>query len=775
MAAALVVLVLTAAPAAGAAAGRPGTLDRSFAGGTVTRGFGTVPGRGGAVETAPMPDGGFVVRTDFGAIGRFFVDGSLDRGFGDDGYLIGLEPEKIATTAAGRIYVLAFGREGLQLSRLLPSSKPDPSFAGSGTLALGPKAPPVDAMLIAASGAVFLVGTNYESDDIAVVATRIRPGGSIDPAYGHHGLARDTYPRGTISERFFYALAGERLTVVANGGTYSRGAGPSHRTLVLDRFEPNGSVDRSFHGSIEIVTARFEGEPIGIAAAADGEVLVVGAAGNLTRLSAAGAYLPGTALDEAAAEQIAQLASFSTFAVQPDGRVLIGGTTRSGARLGLVRLDPDGTLDRSFGAGTGFVTAGVEVGEGKPTLTTLAGGDLLLSGETNEDPAAIAAVRLTADGAFVPGFGSGGNLISRPVAYSADKVNAIAAGPDGGALATGTARGRIVVADYLANGRPDRSFAGRGILLTTTTEGAAEEQGTAIARYPGGRILVGTASTAGASLIMLGRHGAPTRSFGRDGVARLADFDQVNTIAVTGSGAILVAGSSRHPCRNQVERIGPGGGVDRSFGSADGAAPIARGCTEKNRLDLAVRPGGGLVVAVGNTKKIVELTAAGRPSPRFELGEDAYSSLPKHLGAIALDRRGRLLVGGTLFHRLGLIRLNRGGGLDRSFGRGGIVTREVGREARVSALALEPDGRILATGIANACPPLYCHGPTAAIARFDPDGDADREFGREGVWTGGRETSALDSLALGAEGSLFAGGWSTVRHDRNLLLVKVRR
>jgi uncharacterized delta-60 repeat protein len=775
---ALVGILLVSVTPADAAAGRPGTLDRSFGkGGTVVRGFGTVPGRGGALETAPMPGGGFIVRTSGGSIGRFLADGSLDRGFGEGGYLIGVEATKIATTPDGRIYVLGFGRGvGPQLSRLLPDSSPDPSFGRRGTVGLGEKAPPLEGMLVAPGGAVFLTGTGYEDDHVTADALRVRPDGSLDATYGHHGVARAPYPQGNTNQQFLYALDGERLSFVAGGGQFSKGEF-FHRDVLLGRFEPDGDVDPSFDGLIKIRGRTFEEELVGIAAGAGGGVLVVEASGKLLRLSADGALEPEAAIEEPAAKELAQAASFTAFAVGPDGKIVLGGRTfaEGPKRLVLARLDPDGSLDPTFGAGSGVVTTGVEIDEGRPSLTTLADGELLLSGATDGATPLIAATRFTPDGVLDPRFGAAGVLIAQPVAHSDDKVNAIAAGPAGSVLATGTARGRILVADYLADGRPNPGFAGRGLLLTGAAEAAGAEQGTAVVRYPGDRILVATESPAGASLMMLGAEGRPIGSFGRGGTAALVDLDDVSALAVTRTGAILVAGRSRRPCRDLVERLGPRGGVDRSFGSRDGAAPIGSDCRGGKDLDLLQRPGGSLIVAIDNSRTVEELGADGRPSPRFSLTDEASLRLPKHLGAIALDSRGRLLVGGTLFHRLGLVRLDRSGGLDRDFGRGGTVTREVGREAAVTALAVETDGRILAAGIANACPPLSCHGPTALIARFDPAGASDREFGRGGVWTGRRETSAVDSLALGAGGTLFAGGWSTLRRDRNLLLVKVRR
>jgi uncharacterized delta-60 repeat protein len=780
-AARLVVLVLavvgvvlaSATPADAAATGRPGTLDRSFAGGSLIRGFGTVPGKGGAGETAPMPDGGFVVRTSRGSIGRYLADGSRDRGFGEDGYLIGVGAAHIATTADGHIYVLGYGRgTGPQLSRLLPDSSPDPSFGRRGTIELGPQTPPLEDILIAPSGAAFLVGTDFENPGVAVDALRIRPDGRVDATYGRHGLARVLYSRSGTGEDFLYALDGESLTFVANAGQFSKGS-ISWRNLLLGRFDSRGVIEPSFFGPIKLAGQVLERSPTGIATGSGDEVMVV-AGEQFIRLSAEGALEPGTLSGEAAVGELGRGRTFSTFAIQPDGKVVIGGRTvgEGPNQLVLARLNPDGSLDPTFGGGNGVVSTGVEVGEGIPALSALTDGGLLLSGETGGHTPLLAAARFTADGALDQAFGTGGALTVPPVAYSDDKVNAVLPGPAGGVLAAGTAGGRILVADYLANGRPDPGFANRGFFLA---DGAGDDQGTALDRYPGGRILLGTRSPGGASLIMLGPDGQLVRSFGGDGTVALGDIDYVSALVVSRSGAILAAGSSRKPCRFLVERLGPGGGVDRRFGTSGGAARIGQDCRAENAVDMVQRPDGNLVVAIEGTRTVEELTASGRRSPRFSIDTEDAWRLPKHLGALVLDAQGRLIVGGTLFHRLGLVRLDRDGRLDRGFGRDGIVTREVGREAKVTALAVEPDGKVLASGIANACPPQLCDGPTALIARFNPDGTSDPEFGRGGVWTGRRETSALDSLAVTDEGTLLAGGWSTLHHDRNLLLVKVHR
>ena len=774
---AVVALALAAPEPAGAAAGGgPGTLDPSFAsGGTLIRGFGTVPGSGWVRETAPMPDGGFVVRTSAESIGRYFADGSLDLGFGENGYLIGAEPVAIATTATGRIYVLGYGRNGLQVSRLLPDARPDPSFGRRGTVYLGRKAPPLEAALTTADGGVIVAGTEFLEKHVAVGAIRVRADGSVDMDYGSDGVARALYPGEITGNQFAYTLDGDRLTFVAEGSSYSQN-GIDHRQLVLGRFGPSGRVDGAFTRRVELQSPPRLGQLSGIAMAPGGETVVAGMGGSFVRLSVADGT-PQASGGEEVTNGPFRFVAFAAFVLQPDGKIVLGGSTigeGQPSQFVLARFNPDSSLDTTFGSGTGIVTTGLPKQERVSSLITLADGSLLLSGEGSGNSSMVVAARYTPDGAIDTHFGDAGVLAAAPVANSDDRINAVLAAPGGGVVATGTAGGRILVAGYLANGRPNPAFAERGVLLMGSVVDSAPAEGSALARYPGNRMLVGTKSRSGASLIMLGPYGHPDRSFGRDGVLALADFDFVSDLAVTPTGAILVAGSSREPCKSLVGRIDPSGRLDPSFGKA-GAAGLGRGCGTGRNLDLAQRPDGRFLVAVEGTKGIEELTPAGQPSSAFSLTSSSYRKLPRHLGAIALDDQGRLLVGGTLFHRLGLVRLGRRGGLDRSFGRHGRATREVGREAAVTALRLEADGRILAAGNTTVCPPFGCWGPTAFIARFGVDGAIDPAFGRGGVWTGRREGSALGSLILNRDGTLLAGGWSLRHRDRDLLLVKVRR
>jgi uncharacterized delta-60 repeat protein len=82
------------------------------------------------------------------------------------------------------------------------------------------------------------------------------------------------------------------------------------------------------------------------------------------------------------------------------------------------------------------------------------------------------------------------------------------------------------------------------------------------------------------------------------------------------------------------------------------------------------------------------------------------------------------------------------GELDTSFGGTGVVTTAIGGYSGAVSLALQPDGKVIAGGWANA-------GPSFALARYNDDGSLDTSFGNGGVRTytvgahGGDGTSVL--------------------------------
>lgn len=182
------------------------------------------------------------------------------------------------------------------------------------------------------------------------------------------------------------------------GGNFSRLSGQKRRCLA--RLTPGGVLDARFD-------FRDDGDVSTLAVQDDGKILVGGAfttLGGQRRLRLARLDPDGSLDPRFAPEADDQV---SALAVQGDGRILIGGwfTTLSGrVRNRLARLHPDGTLDRDFDPGVGHEPE-VRV----PWVSTLAiqpDGRILVGGNftrvTGQKRRRIA--RLNPDGTLDAGF-----------------------------------------------------------------------------------------------------------------------------------------------------------------------------------------------------------------------------------------------------------------------------------------------------------------------------------------------------------------------------------
>jgi uncharacterized delta-60 repeat protein len=136
--------------------------------------------------------------------------------------------------------------------------------------------------------------------------------------------------------------------------------------------------------------------------------------------------------------------------------------------------------------------------------------------------------------------------------------------------------------------------------------------------------------------------------------------------------------------------------------------------------------------------------------------------------AVALQPDGRIIAAGTMFSddyatgRFAVARYRTDGSLDPSFGGDGRVsTRFAPPRSSISDIALQADGRIVVagtTGDASSTTGRF------ALARYDTNGRLDRTFGGDGkVVTGfGTPYSAASGVAIGADGAIVAAG--TVRN-----------
>jgi uncharacterized delta-60 repeat protein len=384
--------------------------------------------------------------------------------------------------------------------------------------------------------------------------------------------------------------------------------------------------------------------------------------------------------------------------------------------------------------------------------------------------------------------------------------------PRGRLLVTGAAPEAITVARYFKGGRLDRSFGRDGVaeveLEPLVGHGSGEPDPTALALTPDGGVLVAASldtdvGSSGGEVGILARlrpNGALDRGFAGTpssgdvpGVAIFRDRS-IHAIALQ-QGSILIAGEAGRGDA-QVRRLTPDGSIDPSFGTGpDGVElpppPQAGRHPVGGAINaLQVLPDRSIYVAGYDRGRILvaHLRADGRLDQRFGDGGVVRLAASRQPGCgctygsdLARDRHGRLVISGFVSSssalrgrpsaaalryvaepaQIVLVRLEPGGALDRSFGKGGIVRTEVAGAAFGHSVLIQSDGRIVVVGSSAGSDQRTGDGPARlCVVRYRADGGLDPGFANDGIFTArlaGRETIGWDAIA-GPGGRILVAG-----------------
>jgi uncharacterized delta-60 repeat protein len=396
----------------------------------------------------------------------------------------------------------------------------------------------------------------------------------------------------------------------------------------------------------------------------------------------------------------------------------------------------------------------------------------LLSGSTlataaKSGPAGRLDRSFSRDGKALTDFGSQEDWANDVAVQRDGKTVAVGIATPGGDGPDPAADHMFAVARYTARGRLDSRFGGDGratvnLYPDPTGQVYDFESAEAVAVQPDGKIVVAGSARSGAEgsardvfIVRLTRGGHLDGGFGDGGKVRtqvvcdptLCPSESVNDVIVQPDGRILAGGC--FPCDGGgvqflMLRYLPDGRLDPGFGQGgvvvtdptDGLDSIAEMALLRD----------GRIVALSHSFDVVRYHADGRVDDTFAQGGVAAGDLGYLSGssALAVQRDGKLLLGGQVYdpdsvavHEfrgpwdVALVRLGRGGGLDPTFGRDGIVVTDVGgsiycEEDHATSVKVQRDGRILASG--NACTP----GPDFFVLRYRPSGRLDRRFSGDG-------------------------------------------
>jgi uncharacterized delta-60 repeat protein len=255
--------------------------------------------------------------------------------------------------------------------------------------------------------------------------------------------------------------------------------------------------------------------------------------------------------------------------VLPGGQIVVAGTATtftngvaSGSEFAVVEYNADGSLDTSFGNGTGQVL--VSFTTVAPALTNdvlqamivASSGLIYLGGSSNAGTTGndFAIAALTAAGAIDPGFGGTGTVLT-DFAGGNDVVNSLALQTNGDLVAAGSADfagvTRIAVARYLPTGILDRRFGAKG--LVNTAVGGVYDSASSVILQPKGQIVVGGISATGTgaslssnfALVRYTTAGKVDRTFG--GGAVVTNFLQpaaITQLVLQPDGDIIASGKT---------------------------------------------------------------------------------------------------------------------------------------------------------------------------------------------------------------------------------------
>ena len=296
--------------------------------------------------------------------------------------------------------------------------------------------------------------------------------------------------------------------------------------------------------------------------------------------------------------------------VAPDGKILVAGyacvTQYGGRDVLLLRLDPDGVPDATFGVG-GVVTTPVDYDDEAHALALQPDGSVVVAGSAAGSNRADGLVlRYTPEGVLDSNFGTGGIARYADAAGGWDAFFGVAVQADGRIVVTGSAStaalpgfSDVAVVRLLANGAPDPTFGNGGAVRFHH----AHATGTAVALQASGRIVVGggvadyNSYQNGILALGLRSDGSLDPAFGEGGVffwnRGLPDGMYANGLALSGDGGAVLVGSLNQDLL--VVRLTPDGMLDGTH-SFDGLSEVTSGGIAYG-LAVAVQPGGEIVVA----------------------------------------------------------------------------------------------------------------------------------------------------------------------------------
>ena len=707
----LMVLLLSATRLS---AQQPGSLDPTF--NPADLGYGYGDGPDDRVECiALQPDGKILIAghfftvsgTDHHRITRLQANGdqdpNFDPGAGVNSVILAMALQSDGRIVIGGSFTSYDGVARNRIARLNTDGSLDPTFdPGSGASGT------VQAIAIQPDGKILLGGEFITCNSVARSrVARLNPDGSVDMGFDPGAGASNTVN----------AIAVQTDGRILIGGAFTTYAGTGRNRIA--RLSATGNLDATFSpgtGANNIVRT--------MALQVDGKIVLGGnfcsyngtVRNRLARINASGSidltFDPGTGLG------CTQPHYIKTVLPLPDGRLFVAGlftSFNSVPHLNNTRLTATGSVDATFDPGPGTDNY-VSVAALQPDGRILIGGRFTLCNGEARNRIGRLQVNGQADAGFMVNTGANG------------PVHDVLRLPSGKILIcgeftayNGVTRGRI--ARLEADGQLDPTFdpgsGADGVVHDIAVDGT------------GRIIVAGSYSlfdgTQRWCLARLHANGDLDPSFDPgSGPSHPQIVTRVTTVEVLSSGKVLIGGIfltyDDQPAIGMA-RLNTNGGFDATFNvgaGLDAAIDPARA------HDFIEQPGGSIVV-VGNfytydgivRNNIMRLFSDGTLDDSFGTEQGVSDQVHRILQL----QDGRILITGHFVQYSGvprarIARIDANGALDVSFDPG------TGLSNGVESPAVEVDGKIIIAGAFTS----YNGVPRSRIVRILPDGTLDASF-----------------------------------------------
>jgi uncharacterized delta-60 repeat protein len=381
--------------------------------------------------------------------------------------------------------------------------------------------------------------------------------------------------------------------------------------------------------------------------------------------------------------------------------------------------------------------------------------------------------------------------VTTDFAGDADGAIAVAIQSNGKIVAAGSSGLDFALARYNADASLDPTFDGDG-RVTTDFAGDADVAWALALQADGKIVTAGRAMVSGIEDFALARYntdGSLDPTFDGDGKVTL-DFDgrdQAFALALQGDGKIVAAGRAEVSGIEDfaLARYNTDGSLDPTF-DGDGKVTTDFAGRSDAAFAVAIQENGEIVAAgcascIGTADDfaLARYNTDGSLDPTFDGDGKVITDFARDTDqarAVAIQEDGKIVATGLTVvaspfsSDFALARYNTEGSLDRIFSADGKVTTDFAGDADVArAVAIQGDGKIVAGGNADVA---GTHD--FALARYKTDGSLDPLFSGDGRVTTdfAGDTDVAWEVALQGDGKIVAAGGARVSGTADLALAR---